>query len=395
MRLLQIGKYQFKKTENGYAALPAFGNQFWEKYLDVFEGIDILGEEIRDFLNVGTFSLITNPKIKVNILPANTNPKDFKNDFTVKKQLEEYIKKSEAILIKPSSRKGIMAIKIAKKYNKPYFIELTGDINLTLKNHTNILKRLYGPILYRQISKAIADCKYGLYVTEEYLQKVFPIEGITCGCTDTNILDPRQDVLEKRLLKIGNLTKTSPIKIGLIAWYHDTRKGIDTAIKALQMLNDNRISLHILGVGTEEDRNKWFRYAEKRNVKNQLVFDPPVSGVEKVLKWDEEIDIMILPSRSEGLPRSIVEAISVGCPCIISDVCGMPELVNSKWLHKPGDSKALCDLIKTMIDNPDEMTKAANENFKHSNNYTFSNLKAKRNNFLAEFKHYAESKRGQ
>lgn len=118
--------------------LPAYGNKFWEKYLDVFSKVHVLGENIKGYLDNGTTSLITNPNVQVDIIPGNTNPKDFVNDRIIKEILE-----AEAILIKPSNRKGMMAIRIAEKYKKPYMVELTGDLNLTLRMHRNILKRMY------------------------------------------------------------------------------------------------------------------------------------------------------------------------------------------------------------------------------------------------------------
>ena len=355
MRLLYISKYQFIKKEDGVYALPAYGDAFWQKYLDVFDGVDVLAEQVKGYLNNGTLAKITDERISVSILPENTNPKDFVNDKKIKKELAEHISRAEAILIKPANRKGMQAIAIAKKMHKPYMVELTGDLNLTLRNHKNLLKRLYGPIIHRQTLRAIKDCRFGLYVTEEYLQKVYPIAGKQCGCTDTFIPDPNPIALQKRIEKIEARNADSDTHIGLVASYHDSRKGIDTAIEALQIINKPNVFLHILGLGTEEDRQQWFKYADEKGVRSQLYFDPSLSGVEKVLAWNDNMDIIILPSRSEGLPRCIVESLSRACPCVLSDVCGLPELVNHKWLHKPGDADKLAELLLLMINDKEAM----------------------------------------
>ena len=198
MKLLYISKYQFVKKDNKAYVLPAYGDAFWQKYLDVFDEIYVLGEEIKSYLNNGTVSEIADPRIKVEILAPNTNPKDFGNDAVIKKELKKHIADAEAILIKPSCRKGIMAIKIAKELNKPYMIELTGDLNLTLKNNSSLLKKLYRFYIHKRITAAIKDCKFGLYVTEQYLQEVYHISGKQCGCTDTVILDPNEEGLQNR-----------------------------------------------------------------------------------------------------------------------------------------------------------------------------------------------------
>lgn len=389
MRLLYIGKYQFKKTNTGYAALPAYGDAFWAKYLDVFEGVDVLGEEIKGYLNNGTVTDITDPRVTVRLVAPNTNPKDFKNDGIVKRELNAAISKAEAVLIKPSCRKGMMAIEICKKLNKPYMVELTGDLKLTLSLHRSFLKRMYGPIIHKQVLRAIKDCKFGLYVTEEYLQKIYPIAGEQCGCTDTFIPDPDEKALEQRIEKI-NGTHDKFI-IGLVASYHDNRKGIDIIIEALNKMKTTNVELHILGLGTEEDRKKWFKYAEEQGVKDKVIFDQSLAGVEKVLEWNDGIDIAILPSRSEGLPRCIVESMSRACPCILSDAAGMPELIEHKWLHKPGDAEKLAKLIDSMCNSNKNMEDAAKKNFDRSKDFAQKVLTSRRNAFLNRFKEYASS----
>ena len=87
MELLYISCYQFKKSV-GMESLPACGNKFWEKYLDVFSKVHVLGEDIKGYLDNGTTSLITNPNVQVDIIPGNTNPKDFVNDRIIKEILE-------------------------------------------------------------------------------------------------------------------------------------------------------------------------------------------------------------------------------------------------------------------------------------------------------------------
>ena len=47
MRLLYVSSFQFVENDDGMYALPAYGNGFWTKYLDVFDGIDVLGENIK------------------------------------------------------------------------------------------------------------------------------------------------------------------------------------------------------------------------------------------------------------------------------------------------------------------------------------------------------------
>lgn len=181
MRLLYVSCFLFQKKQNETFALPSCSDGFFEKYLDVFDSVHVLGEAPHEYLDTNSFVQMKNPRITVSNLPANTHPKDFKNDSAVRKALRDEIEKADAVLIKPATRKGIMAIKIAERLKKPYMIEMTGDIHNALKQNPSILKRMYAPILYSKIKRAIKNAPYGLYVSKDYLQSQFPINGKMCG----------------------------------------------------------------------------------------------------------------------------------------------------------------------------------------------------------------------
>lgn len=386
MKLLYICGFQFKKIDGFVYSFASHGNSFWAKYLNVFDSIQVLGIDILKKYDNGKVEKITDSRINIHIMPNNPYPLDFVKDHKIKKTLKAYIKESDAIIIKPSTRRGIMAIKICKKIHKPYMIEVTGDIYSALKNKKSIVKRFYAPIIYRQTLKAISDCEFGLYVTQDYLEKLYPIQGKQCGCTDSIISDPDIDDLNKRIEKIEYCQEDKVFKIGLVGTYHGNGKGLDTAIEALSIC-DKKCELHILGVGVKKDRDYWYSFASKKNFQN-LFFDEPKTCVQDVLDWNKTMDLIILPSRSEGLPRCIVESMSVGCPCIVSNVCGLPELINKEWLHNPGDFKTLSILIERAFSSKETLIEMARDNFMKSKQYTFDVLTKKRDAFLLEFKEY-------
>lgn len=392
MKLLYICGYQFKICENDVAyARPAYGNSFWDKYLDIFEEILILGEPIRGNVSERTLVKLTDPRIKVKLLPSNSAPGKVSTDRYVKEQLHREISDTNYIMIKMASRKGIMAIRECEHQGKEYMISMSGDLNLDLKTSNSLLKRAYRPFIIHQVKRAMRNCNYGLYVTTSYLQREYPIKGKTCGCTNTILkyIDPQ--IIDSRISKINLMGPADTINIGLIGTYSNNRKGIDTAIEALNILSMPNVCLHILGIGIENDRKRWYEYARKWNVEQQLIFDEPIKGVDNVLKWDDEKDLIILPSRSEGLPRCIIEAISRAVPCIISNVCGCPELVDPKWLHNPGDSETLAKLIKDMLDHKTFMCEAASANHRKSYDYLYETVRERRNRFLKAYVNHVAS----
>jgi glycosyltransferase involved in cell wall biosynthesis len=64
-------------------------------------------------------------------------------------------------------------------------------------------------------------------------------------------------------------------------------------------------------------------------------------------------DAFVLNSDSEGMPRSLLEAMAMGLPCIATAVGGIPELLRSHgWLTRPGDNESLVSALLEAASNP-------------------------------------------
>ena len=393
MRLLYISTFMFHKKDEKAYGLPSCSDSFFEKYLDVFDSVRVLGEELRSYLSRSAMVEITNPRIHVEILPSNTKPKDFVNDRDVKRALTQEIARAEAVLIKPASRRGMMAIKIAEKLKKPYMIEMTGDIHNALMQSPSRVKRLYAPFLYRQIKKAIKRCKYGLYVSKEYLQGKYKIKGNMCGCSDVVLEPSTADVLQRRLEKIDAMEKDARIDLALIGFYQGNGKGVDTALRARARLPQN-YHLSVLGNGTAENRQKWYEYGKNVGVSEErLHFPEPLPSAAHVLRWLDDYDFFVFPTRSEGFGRVVAEAMSRGMPCFATNICTMPELLPKECLFELDDDQRLAELLLEYTGNKALAKKCAQTNFEHAKDYDVDVLKNRRNAFLTEFKEYCLSKK--
>ncbi len=380
----------FAEHDGQTYGLPANAGPFFEKYLDVFDEVRVIGDSLKAFLDQSALVPITDKRISVRILPPNTTPKDFKNDKGIKKILVEEITKVEAILIKPSTRKGMMAEKIARELGKPFMIEMTGDIHNALLQQGSLVRSMYAHVLYRQIKHNMKHCKFGLYVSKDYLQGKYPIKGEMCGCSDVILELGDENVLERRLQKIDLIQKQERVDIALIGFYQGLMKGCDTAIRALAQLPEC-FHLNILGNGTEENRQKWIKYGEERGVFNRIHFPSPLPNSHAVLEWLDTQDFFVLPTLSEGFGRCVAEAMSRGCVCFATNICTMPELLPQECLFPKKDGVTLASLLKNAFENPERMKELARINYEHAKDYDFEVLRKRRNAFLSRFKDYCES----
>jgi glycosyltransferase involved in cell wall biosynthesis len=88
----------------------------------------------------------------------------------------------------------------------------------------------------------------------------------------------------------------------------------------------------------------------------QLDFGAPVYD------FLDSMDLFVMPSRAEGLPRALVEAMARGCPCIGSNVGGIPELLAPEDLVPPNNPEALAQKIMEVTANPQRMKAMSERN---------------------------------
>lgn len=74
---------------------------------------------------------------------------------------------------------------------------------------------------------------------------------------------------------------------------------------------------------------------------------------EQLPHWYRSADLLVLPSRSEGIPNVLLEASACGTPWIASRVGGITEIAAPESLVQPGDASALAQRIASFLDNPE------------------------------------------
>ncbi|WP_029893497.1 glycosyltransferase family 4 protein [Desulfohalovibrio reitneri] len=110
-------------------------------------------------------------------------------------------------------------------------------------------------------------------------------------------------------------------------------KGVDVLVRAVASLED--FSGRCLIIGANPD--KWRPLAEELGRPERFVF---VSRTPQVADYLQVMHLFVLPSRSESMPNTLVEAVMAGLPVVATRVGGVPELVDGNGLLVPPDDPA-------------------------------------------------------
>ncbi len=86
---------------------------------------------------------------------------------------------------------------------------------------------------------------------------------------------------------------------------------------------------------------------------------------DEIFKFLNDMDIYIQPSLQEGLPRAVLEALSMGLPVIGSKTGGIPEIVRKKDIFKKRNVKQIVNILENIDKNElKEMSKYSFEKIK-------------------------------
>jgi len=295
--------------------------------------------------------------------------------FQANKIIKQAVNEHDFIIVRLPSANGLMAKKIAVELGKPVLVEVVACVYDALWNY-DWRGKLLAKYKYHQYRKAIKSASHVIYVTQHFLQSRYPTNGYQIGCSDVviNIID--ETVLTKRFEKINK--KSENIVLGTVAAIDVVYKGQADIIKVLSNLKQlgfTNFKYKIVGQGNPI-RLQQLITSFNLNEQVEILGSMPHN---QIFDFMDSLDLYIQPSKQEGLPRAVIEAISRACPVIATNIAGHPELINKSALFEPGNFSQIEGFLLNFNKLP--IRDWAAENFKTSKNYHSNFLNQKRIEF--------------
>jgi len=152
-------------------------------------------------------------------------------------------------------------------------------------------------------------------------------------------------------------------------------KNYPSLMNAFAKVGQQNENTHLVLAGDGPERTALELIASKLNLSDRVHFLGKRDDIPNVMNG---FDLFVLPSFSEGLSNTLLEAMSCGVPVIASKVGGNPEIVKanvSGFLYPSGDVEALKEILNNLCNSPSDIKKLAALAREHIvNNYSLSSM---------------------
>ena len=148
------------------------------------------------------------------------------------------------------------------------------------------------------------------------------------------------------------LTEIDTITVGVVSRL-ELIKGMDLVVPAFVRAAETNPRLRLLVVGDGSQRALMERQVAEAGIGSRVEFTG--RQPQSQLQWQyDRIDILLMPSRSEGFGLTAIEGMARGCVPIVADTGGLPEVVTpeSGLLHRSEDIADLSSKISALASDP-------------------------------------------
>lgn len=157
------------------------------------------------------------------------------------------------------------------------------------------------------------------------------------------------------------LGTTGPLTLVAAGSQERDYKGHDLLITACAELLKSGTQLKLRLIGDGRLRPFLVELAETHGILDHVEFVGHLPGTEAVQAQISRCDLFVQPSRTEGFPRALVEAMATGIPCVATDVGAVADILPAHLLIPAPTIDDVRETIAALINDSDRMSAAAQE----------------------------------
>jgi glycosyltransferase involved in cell wall biosynthesis len=392
MRLCITTELRVERTpDSAIWTTTAMAYDFWRRYLSVFDEIRVIGR-VHDVERASaSWKRANGEGVEFFGLPYYVGPKEFlRKRRSVARAVRAAIDKSDAMLFRVSSPIAACARPVLRG-GRPHGLEIVGDpYDVFAPGSVDHAFRPFFRFWFtEQLKRQCRAASVTAFVTERTLQERYPPnpKAFTTNYSSVELPEHAFAAAPKRFPE----QQPSPLRILSIGSMEQRYKGFDVLIHAITLCRAHGMPIQLVLVGDGRYRTELVEQTRRSGVSDIVYFRGNLPGGESVRAELDAADLFVLPSKTEGLPRVMIEAMARGLACLGSDVGGIPELLSNEDLVPVADAQALAAKIELTFHDPERMNRMAERNFRRARDYQDCKVNARRIEFLKELRTMTEA----
>jgi glycosyltransferase involved in cell wall biosynthesis len=366
----------------------------WSRYLEVFDEVVVLARVALGNREKIAGQRADGPRVSFRALPDYTGPWQY---FNVREQVRkialEAIAECDAYVLRVPGIVSHMVWREVARLRRPYAVEALGDPwdALGPGSWAHLSRPIFRRVATRQMKRVCSEATALNYVTSEALQRRYPApnSAYVSGFSDVALEGAQapSEMLQQRHRRLRaspwqDSKSTDSFRIGFIGSFSRLYKAPDVLLRAAALTQSRGLNFVLSLVGAGRHLEQMKSLAITLGIADRTKFLGHLSPGNKIFDFLDSTDLFVIPSRAEGTPRALLEAMARGCPCIGSAVGGIPELLEPANLAMAGDPECLAKSILHAACDAEKLVSMSSRNWAKAREFNPETLQQKRKAFL-------------
>lgn len=397
-KLLLTVDHQFVRTPDGKIWVKTiYGYDFWKRYLNVFNEIRIVARVHDVNIVEDKMLLASGDNVEFFKIPQYRGAKEYIFKYSaIRRSVSGVADDCDCAIYRIPSPISDLVKKEVDKRKLPWATEIVNDPwdNFAPGVFKSIFRPVYRQRFTHQVKKYALNANGVSYVTKYALQKRYPSYANLYGENVNHFESYYSSILLKEDFFWRNRRYDSNKKEFIIVHINscvtDFSKGHDVVIRTVKELRKMGLNATVKFVGDGPKRRYFEEMAKKLGVDKYVKFTGLLASAFEVRQVLIESDILIFPTLGEGLPRTIIEAMAVGLPCLSTSVNGIPELLDDEFLIEQQDFNKFAKKAAEILLNDNKYKEISEYNLIKAEEYENNRLTLRRNEFYSKLLNLAK-----
>lgn len=367
MRVVIPIESRFKMREGRAVSHHLTYDRFWKRYLSVFDSVVVLGRLFPEEDPAG--APVEGEGVEFVSLPPYSGAMGYlRHAAAVRAIIQKLCDVDQAYILRVPGIVGTALAKELRRRKLPFGVEVVANPSDVFAPETfrNPLRPIFRWIGCAQLRSQCREAVSAAYVTQYELQRMFP-PARDAHTTHYSSVELPSSAFAKSVRDC--FATDGVVTLLSIGTMEQMYKGFDVLIEATRICTAQGLNLRLRLLGDGKYRAKLEEQVRSCGLESHVSFLGQIPAGPPVQALLDAVDIFVLASRTEGLPRAMIEAMARGLPCLGTQVGGIPELLTPDDLVPPDDPAALAIKLQEVALNTERRRAMSDRNLITARNY--------------------------